>query len=209
MHDQGQLTDKDLTERKTLPEEFLDAELQLCLFHMLRSFKHEFSLDKLRKSSGRWQMRSRHIEQYEVLKNLGVRAAVDFFEKNWLPIKEQWATCNKNSKFTLRKLTNNRLESMNSKIKSVCSKFTSLSTFFSEFLDVLRVLRGERNHSYIVQDTCDTSMRSNLRRHEVCHIHHAVCLFTHREATAVARCSQDTRRRWSSSEGPIIVFPMF
>ena len=158
------MTDKDLTERKTLSEEFPDAALQLCLFHTLRSFKREFSLEKMGLRSG---TRDRVLEiltkmahaksatafdeHYEMLKNLGVRQVIDFFDKNWLPIKEEWATCYKNCKFTLGELTNNRLESMNGKIKSVCSKFASLDTFFSEFFAVLRVLRGERNHNHIMQ----------------------------------------------------------
>ena len=170
------MTDKDLTERKTLAEEFPNAALQLCLFHTLRSFKREFSLDKLGLRPGirdtvleilgkMANAKSPHMfnEQYEALKNLGVRAVIDFFEKNWLPIKEEWATCYKNSKFTLGELTNNRLESMNGKIKSVCSKFASLDTFFSEFFDVLRVLRSERNHSHIMQRIKTPAMR----QHEV------------------------------------------
>ena len=41
------MTDKDMTERSTLSEEFPDAALQLCLFHTLRSFKREFSMEKM------------------------------------------------------------------------------------------------------------------------------------------------------------------
>ena len=77
-----------------------------------------------------------------------VRAYIEFFDKNWLPIKEEWATCHKNEKFTLGELTNNCLESMNGKIKSVCSKFVSLDTFFSKKFNALR---GERTHSHIMQ----------------------------------------------------------
>ena len=89
------MTDKDLTERKTLSEEFPDAALQLCLFHTLRSFKRKFSLDKFGLCPGTRDTvleilgkmanaKSPHLfnEQYEALKNLGVRAAIDFFEKN-------------------------------------------------------------------------------------------------------------------------------
>lgn len=48
-----------------------------------------------------------------------MRAAVDFFETNWLPIKVEWATCYKIARFTLEEFTNKMLESMNGKIKSV------------------------------------------------------------------------------------------
>ena len=160
------MTDKDLTERKTLSEEFPDAVLRPCLFHTLRSFKREFSLHKLGLRPGTRDTaldifgemanaKSPHLfdEPYVALKNIGLRAAVDFFEKHWLPIKEEWVACYKNSKSTLGELNNNRLESVNGKIKSVWSKFASLDTFFSEFFDVLYVLCGESNHSHIMQRT--------------------------------------------------------
>ena len=46
--------------------------------------------------------------------------------------------------------TNNRLESLNGKIKSICTGFASLDTFFSELFTVLCVLRGERAHTTII-----------------------------------------------------------
>ena len=46
--------------------------------------------------------------------------------------------------------TNNRLESLNSKIKRVCTGFASLDTFFSDFFTVLQVLRSERAHNTII-----------------------------------------------------------
>ena len=86
-----------------------------------------------------------------MLQSLQLPPAIEYFDKNWMPIKEEWASCYKNSKFTLGEQTNNRLESMNGKIKSLCSKFASLDTFFSEFFVVLQVLRGERTHSHVMQ----------------------------------------------------------
>lgn len=158
------MTDKDMTERSTLSEEFPDAALQLCLFHTLRSFKREFSMEKMGLRAG---MRDTVLEilagmahakspvvfgeKYAMLQDLQLQPVMEFFDKNWLGIKHEWATCYKNSQFTLGELTNNRLESMNGKVKSVCSRFASLDTFFTEFFAVLRVLRGERTHSHIMQ----------------------------------------------------------
>ena len=158
------MTDKDMTERSVLAEVFPDATLQLCLFHTLRSFKREFSMEKMGLRAG---MRDNVLdilagmahassptvfdEKYEMLKDLQLQPVVEFFNKNWLGIKHEWATCFKNDHFTLGELTNNRLESMNGKIKSVCSRFATLDTFFTEFFAVLRVLRGERTHGHIMQ----------------------------------------------------------
>ena len=41
------MTDKDLTERDTLAEAFPDATLQLCLFHALRCFGREITIDAM------------------------------------------------------------------------------------------------------------------------------------------------------------------
>ena len=41
------ITDKDFTERSVCSEEFSGSTLQLCLFHVLRSFHREITCDKL------------------------------------------------------------------------------------------------------------------------------------------------------------------
>ena len=67
-----------------------------------------------------------------------------------MPIKHQWVACFKDAALNLGENTNNRLESTFSKIKSVCSKYASLLQFFHEFFSVLRTLRNERNHHYLM-----------------------------------------------------------
>lgn len=42
--------------------------------------------------------------------------------------------------------TNNRLESINAKLKSVISRYSSLEQFVDNFFLILRVLRSERDH---------------------------------------------------------------
>ena len=41
------ITDKDFVERDTFKDEFPQASLQICLFHVLRTFKREITSDKL------------------------------------------------------------------------------------------------------------------------------------------------------------------
>ena len=53
----------------------------------------------------------------------------------------------------LGETTNNRLESTFSKFKSVCSRYASLLQFCTEFMSVLRCLREERNHHYVMAIT--------------------------------------------------------
>ena len=49
----------------------------------------------------------------------------------------EWVECLKSADFTLGENTNNHLESINAKVKSVCSKYVSLSKFFDQFFAVL------------------------------------------------------------------------
>ena len=58
--------------------------------------------------------------------------------------------CFKGANFTLGERTNNRLESINAKVKSVCSKYASLSTFFDQFFLALACLRNERDHNTLM-----------------------------------------------------------
>lgn len=89
------MTDKDMTERRTLSVEFPAAALQLCLFHTLRSFKREFTLEKMGLRSGvrdtvlEILSRLAHAkspqefdEQYASLQNVGSRPVIEYFDKN-------------------------------------------------------------------------------------------------------------------------------
>ena len=77
---------------------------------------------------------------------MNIPAALTYFRRNWLPIKLEWVQYFKSRCFTLGETPNNRLESLNGKIKSVCSWFASLDAFFADFFSLLRVLRGETEH---------------------------------------------------------------
>ncbi|XP_065918857.1 zinc finger SWIM domain-containing protein 3-like [Dysidea avara] len=46
------MTDKDMTERNVFSREFPDAVMHLCLFYTLRTFKREFSRDKMNITAG-------------------------------------------------------------------------------------------------------------------------------------------------------------
>lgn len=58
--------------------------------------------------------------------------------------------CFEDEALNLGENTNNHIESIFSKIKSICSKYASLLQFFPEFFSVLRTLQYERNHHYLM-----------------------------------------------------------
>ena len=97
---------------------------------------------------------SRSSEEYDAnlqsLKDAKFKSVTSYFHENWHPIRHQWVTCFKDDSFSLGETTNNRLESTNAKIKSVCSKHGSLLQFFTEFFAVLGALRNERKHHHLM-----------------------------------------------------------
>ena len=165
------MTDKDMAERSVFSAAFPSASLQLCLFHTLRSFSREVTLQKMGIRVGQRDAllaifnamavaRSEQAfeDQCAALEAMNIAAVSMYFRRNWMPIKLEWVQCFKSRCFTLGETTNNRLESLNGKIKSVCSRFASLHDFFS----LLRVLRGETEHSAIIQRLSTTSRRLRI-----------------------------------------------
>ena len=73
---------------------------------------------------------SAYMEAYRSLKDTNIIASNTIL---WHPIRQEWVCYVKRDAFCLGEATNNRLESINGKIKSVCSKFATLSKFFDEF----------------------------------------------------------------------------
>ena len=150
------LSDKDFVERKAYKEKFPNIELQICLFHVLKTFRREincekmninkeqrnFSLETLQKLA--YAPSEETYSQYvEILVSSGIRPVIDYYNTNWHEIKSEWVVGLKTS-CHYDNHTNNRLESINQKIKQVISKFSDLKTFFHDLEVVIRCLRQER-----------------------------------------------------------------
>ena len=113
--------------------------------------------------------------------------------------------------FTIGETTNNRLQSFNAKVKSVCSRYASLDSFFSDFLAVLRVLRDERVHASTVTSisriisTPDNMMGADLQYKDLLtsYAYEKVLLqVARRDAT---KLPDDIETLVTSSEGPLHV----
>ena len=147
------MSDKDFIERAVFSTEFPQATLLICLFHTLRSMKREVICDKLGLHPGERdnaleiltkltysKSEADYLQNYECLLDSRLQSVIDYYNDNWHPIRHQWVECFKGVNFTAGERTNNRLESINAKVKSVCSKYASLSTFFNQFFAVLSCL---------------------------------------------------------------------
>ena len=151
--------DKDLSQRDVLARRFPLAALQICLFHTFRSFRREITTEKMGITSGQRNLSLELLQQlayctsaekyqeiYFRLCNSVPSTVLEYFNKNWHPIKEQWTMGMKYNSGNFLNTTNNRLESLNAKLKSVVSKYSSLEAFIESFFLIVRVLRSERDH---------------------------------------------------------------
>ena len=147
------MSDKDFTEPQAFTKCFPNASLLICLYHTLRTFRREITIEKMGITSGE---RVEHLRSSPRLfipnpkKETKWKAVKDYLFGNWYPIKDQWVSCFKDSIFNLGETTNNRLESANAKIKSVCSRYGTLLQFFTEMSALLGVLRNERTHQQLM-----------------------------------------------------------
>ena len=156
------MADKDFNEIEVFANAFPQASLLICLFHTLRTFKREVTVEKMVITVGQRAYAleifqkmaySKSVEEYDGyyadLKSSSPHSVVSYFDSNWHPIREQWVMCMKHSSGNFLNDTNNRLESINQKIKSVLSKHSSLEEFTKYFLSLLKTLRNERDHKAI------------------------------------------------------------
>lgn len=153
------MADKDITERDVLAASFPSADILICLYHTLRSFRREITMEKMGITSGQRNMclemlqrmsyassEQKYLELYAHFRNCAPPVVLQYFDAHWHPIRKQWTMGMKYSTGNFLNNTNNRLESLNAKLKSVISRYSSLETFIDKFFLILRVLRSERDH---------------------------------------------------------------
>lgn len=155
------ITNKDMKERTVLKNLFPESHLVICLFHTLRTFNREITCDKLGITPNQRDMSKHIFEKLCYCKNeteymqiytdfinseLTPHQVVTYFNKNWYNIREQWVTGLTSESGNFLNSTNNRLESFNSKLKSVIPVYSNLPEFFKTLFIILKCIRSERDH---------------------------------------------------------------
>ena len=151
------LTDKDFMERSVYSEQFPNASLQLCLFHVLKSMRREIHCEKMNirleqknvcleilQKMAYSNNEDEYTQNYELLQDTKIQPVIDYIDHSWHPIKEEWVVGLKHSVHYSNNTTN-RLESINQKLKQVISKFSNLNNFFQDLELVIHSLRQERD----------------------------------------------------------------
>lgn len=153
------MADKDIGEREILKACLPQAAVLICLFHALRSFRREITCEKFGITSGQRTLCLELIQKmayatstaeyasiYSQLQQDAPKEVVKYMDENWDPIKDEWVIGLKSSCGSFLNFTNNRLESINGKLKQVISRNSSLEEFIYHFFIILNALRTERDH---------------------------------------------------------------
>lgn len=150
--------DKDFADRSVYNEKFPDAVLQICLFHVLKTFNREIT--PLKRSITKNQryasleiiqkiVYSPTEEEYETLYqellDLDLPEVTSYFNENWHVIRNEWTLHGRNRHANYLNATNNRLESLNSKLKMLGSRYSNLLTCFENLSISISVLTSERD----------------------------------------------------------------
>jgi zinc finger SWIM domain-containing protein 3 len=128
------MTDKDLLERSVIKDTFSE-EVIICIFHSMRTFSREITCEKMGISQADrnksleilqkmvYAKTEGEFEQFHNLLNISApKRVIEYFDKNWYPIKDEWSMSKNLMKGCFQNTTNNRIESINAKLKSVITK---------------------------------------------------------------------------------------
>ncbi|XP_053376767.1 zinc finger SWIM domain-containing protein 3-like [Mercenaria mercenaria] len=149
------MSDKDFVEREVFSKEFPDASLRVCLFHVLRTFRREVTSEKMGVNRAQRDSvlqilqkiaYSNSLSEYkdnkELLEGTNIQPAIAYFSQHWDSIKDQWVV-GLSSSYSLGNKTNNRLESINQKIKQVVDKNAKFDSFAADMCTFLETHRTE------------------------------------------------------------------
>lgn len=152
------LGDKDFADRSIYKEKFPDAELQICLWHVLVALKREVTTTKRDITKFQRELALEILEKlvycrsaesydklYQELLDLNLEKVTDYYNDNWHNIRDEWTHYGRNQHSNYLNSTNNRSESLNQKYKMVSSRHANLSTFFENVFTTVTVVSSERD----------------------------------------------------------------
>lgn len=157
VHNHVIMSDKDLLERQVLKDNFPNSNVIICIFHSLKTFNREVTCEKLGITPGQRdtskelfqkliysQSDEEYNENYNKIDELP-RPVVEYFNSNWHSIRDDWSLNNHFLENSFNNTTNNRLESINQKLKSVIAKDSLLMDFVEHFFLLHHGMLEERD----------------------------------------------------------------
>lgn len=158
------VTDKDEKLRKCLRKSFPKSSLMLCKFHVMQNFQRTITTNKMKITKKIRHEILKVIQAMIYCENLSeftnhinkiysfnIVRLTEYFKNNWECNYSEWVLGLSDAINYYGNGTNNRIESINSKIKMVVTKFSTLEQFVDKFFKLLKSLRIEREVKTISQ----------------------------------------------------------
>ena len=178
------IIDKDFSEYKILRQEFPNAVILYCQWHVIKAlFKclSDYDVDKTNQEKCREIIRklvyASSQDDYEKYKKQLFNSTNDVmhkaFVKNWETCKSMWVTYERDQAVHFCNTTNNRLESHNQKLKDVTSRTSSLSEMFQNVLLFIQTTESETSHVAFTEEftsrcTPDTAISGIAEVQSIC-----------------------------------------
>lgn len=89
-------------------------------------------------------------EYYLLFKDAVPKQVLEYFDSEWHLIRKQWVEGLKALSFNFLTSTNNRVESLNGKIKKVVKGNSTLKQFFEDIMSLYRSIRIEKDHKALL-----------------------------------------------------------
>lgn len=158
------MADKNVKERSVIRVLFPSSALHICAFHVLQAFRREVSMPKLGVSKGEQETALDILQQmvyakseddyselFALLQKTAAPGVVDYFTTNWHAIHAEWIMgLLKWSCGNFFNPTNNRTECLNSKLKQLVERFSSLELFVERFFAIINTQHNEKAHKAAV-----------------------------------------------------------
>ena len=151
------MADKDWTERDVLQECFPDAKILICIFHVFKIFNREITTEKMRITSSQRNLALTLLQnmvyastqiEFDIIKlrieNELPKTVTQYLKNNWFGISEEWCPRLGCKILNFMNTTNNRVENINAKLKSVISLHSSLEEFFENLFIIIKSLEKEK-----------------------------------------------------------------
>ncbi|XP_022192904.2 zinc finger SWIM domain-containing protein 1 [Nilaparvata lugens] len=151
------MTDRDFNGGDAFKKGFNNPEVNISLFHTLRSFKREITCEKMRITTGERTIYQKYAQQfvhaenqceynliYDEIKKLKLKKFIDYFNINWHSIKEEWVPSLQTA-VSFGNQSNNRLELINSKVTLLVKRHSRLLDIFEDLDSLVLTFRAERD----------------------------------------------------------------
>lgn len=150
--------DKDFADRSIYTEMFPDAQLQICLYHVLVALHREITTQKRNISAAQrisvLEILTRLVYSktsddynvaYDELCAMKLELVTKYYDDNWHEIREQWTMHGRNTYACYMNTTNNRTERLNRTFKQISNRHAGLLTFFENVSTSVAVLASAKD----------------------------------------------------------------